>query len=701
MTFRSATPRLPLLLSCLLLAPLAHGQQSAQTSLERITVEGSAINKKSLGLKAIQSSASRLELSALDTAASIELLDVERARARGDALVSELVSRGTGISAMGSPGSGSTYSSRGFTGNDSVAQAEDGLRMATASGTQSSPSDSFGYERIELLRGPASVLYGDGAIGGLINLVRKAPGPLASSELTAGLGSYGDYRLGMGLNRPLGESSALRIDALTKGGDGFVERGRHRNSKLLSTWRWEASPNVRLDLSLDIHRDRPTAYFGTPLRSDGSLWRDLQRENYNVADALWRMDQERARARLDWQLGDGLSARAVAYRFHADRQWRNLEEYALAADEKSVLRQGYLGIAHRLRQSGLRAELLGKAGALSWSTGLEHMSLQFQHANDLYEYDTVTELPLHGFDPGRYLAAAPLQPRSRSQTRQHALFAEAVWQPAPRWQFSAGLRHDRNRVARQIVSPKPDGWDARYRPSSWRLGAVFQPDARQSLYAQASSGTDPVGTIATLSKASTRLRLTEGHQVELGYKRAGAQLEWTAALFQIDKDHILTPDPLRPRESVQGGSQRSRGIELGAVWVPAAGWRVEANTTLLQARYTTLFNSQGQSLAGNRPANVPERLANLWLGYRESAYDIGAGLRHVGRRYTAAANSQSLPGYRVIDASLGWRLNARATLRLHLRNLSDELYATGTYTATQAMLGKPRSADLVLDYRVQ
>ncbi|WIV99271.1 TonB-dependent receptor [Kinneretia aquatilis] len=670
-------------------------------SLGTVQVRGQA--QKSL-LQTPQSTASRLGLSPLETAASIEVLEVDRLRARGDASVAELVSRSTGLAAQGSPGSGSTYSSRGFSGNDSVAQAEDGLRMATASGTQSSPGDSFGYERIEILRGPASVLFGDGAIGGLINLVRKSPGREARSELTAGLGTDGEYRLGLGLGRPLGEQLGLRLDALAKGGDGFVARGQHRNRKLMSLLRWQATPDLRLDLSLDIHRDSPTAYFGSPLKN-GQLWAELRGENYNISDAIWRMDQERARARLDWQLAEGLAARVVAYRFEADRRWQNLEEYALSPDAQTVQRSGYLGIAHELRQNGLRAELLGQGGQggpgarLNWSLGAERMDLRFQHANDLYDTKTVSSVPLHGFDPGHYIAAAELLPRNRSQTEQLAVFAEADWQPLDGWHLSAGLRRDRSVVDRQILSPKPDAWSGRFTPTAWRLGTVWQLSPAQSLYGQLSSGTDPVGTIATLSKANAALRLTEGRQAEVGFKQAGAVLEWTVALFQIAKTHILTPDPKNPRESVQGGRLRSRGLELGLAWTPAPGWRLDANASLLRARYTELFDSAGLSLAGKRAPNVAERLANLWLSRQQGEFDLGAGLRHVGQRYTNTANTQSLPGYTVLDASLGWRFSRQGALRLQLRNLGDRLYASSTYTASQAMLGKPRSADLVLDYR--
>ncbi len=678
------------------------------TELRPVLVQGAS--HKAGGLKAPQLTASRLALSALDTPASIESLDVALQQARGDTRVADTVGRATGIMVQASATSGSTYSSRGFTGNESVASAEDGLRMATASGTQSTPTDSWGYQRIEILRGPASVLYGDGSIGGLVNLVRKAPGREAATELTAGLGTAGDYRLGLGLNQPLSAGTALRVDALASGGDGHVQRGDHRHAKLMSTLLWQATPDLRLDLSLDAHRERPSNHFGTPLKADGSLWPELRRENYNVSDALWQVDQDRARARLDWRINDSLSARAVAYRFQADRQWRNLEAYKLAANGLEIERSDYLAIVHKLRQHGGRAELLGKLGAsVQWLAGVEHMAMDFVHANDGYDFSTRSPVPLHGFDPGRYLMAADkLLPRTSSQTRQQALFLEASWQAAPRWLLSAGLRSDHTRVKRQILElpaalngPKPDAWPASFKPSTWRLGSVFQLDATQSLYGQISTGTDPVSNIATLSKANKDLKLTEGRQFELGYKRATASLEWTAALFEIEKTNIITsPRPNRPDDSVQGGSQRSRGLELSTTWQPTPAWRVDANTALVQARYEHLYAGP-VSLEGKRPPNVPKQLANLWVSHRRGPVEIGAGLRHIGQRFTNRENTRGLAAYTLLDAGLSWRASEAATLRLQLRNLGDKLYASSMGSGDSAMLGAPRSAAVVLDYRLR
>ena len=123
--------------------------------LKEVSVQSPADQNTALNLKKINSTASRLGLNAIDIPASVETLDIDTIRMRGDSNIHEAVSRTTGISDISNLGAGVSYSARGFTGNDSVGQAEDGVRLLTAAGTLTYPSDTWGYQGIEILRGPA------------------------------------------------------------------------------------------------------------------------------------------------------------------------------------------------------------------------------------------------------------------------------------------------------------------------------------------------------------------------------------------------------------------------------------------------------------------------------------------------------------------------------------------------------------------
>ena len=123
---------------------------------------------------------------------SVENLTGEQIRARGDRSVQDAVTRTTGISFTGSPGNGgSAYAARGFVGEGSVMQLYDGVRMYSGAGTVTFPVDVWSVERIDVLRGPASVLYGEGATGAVINVIPKKPfsGEI-ENHVRIGYGSY-------------------------------------------------------------------------------------------------------------------------------------------------------------------------------------------------------------------------------------------------------------------------------------------------------------------------------------------------------------------------------------------------------------------------------------------------------------------------------------------------------------------------------
>ena len=675
----------------------ASAQPAAEAEAKRLqTVRIEA--KKAEGQHARSSTASRLGLSGLELPASSDSVLIDEQALKGVTATADLLQRTVGMSFQGSPGSGSTFQSRGFSGNDSIVQAEDGVRVPTTSGTQSMPQDGFGYERVEVLRGPASVLFGDGAVGGVINLLRKQPRPEFAANAEAGFGSFGAWRVGLGLNQPLAAQLALRLDVLDKGGEGFVARGDWRQRKLMSTLRWQASPDLHLDLILDLHRDRNSAYFGTPLR-EGRIDPGLREQNYNVEDAFWRVQQNRSRLRGEWKLQPDWRLEGELYRFDIDRQWRNLEEYQLSKDGQAVERLGYLGIAHRLRQAGASLELKGRSQLsgreLGLVLGLQGQGLNFTHINDGYEYNTPSTVDLLGPQPGRYLQVGPLVPRQASQTRQYSLYTEASLSLASDWTLHAGLRADKTSVRRQSLLPSQPEWSASFQPTTWRLGLLHALDAAQSVYLNTGLATDPVANIATISKGNADWQLSTGRQWELGYKRAGKHWDATAALYQIRKDNLLTSVKLPGQQAytVQGGSLVSRGLELSGALRLGAGLALDGNLSWNQPRYESLTQN-GRDLSGNQAPYAAKQMANLGLKWTRTSLDAGLLLRGVGSRYTSSDNSMRLPGYALLDVYLNLQLAPKLRLGLYGRNLSDTVYATSSYSSTQVMLGEPRNWQL-------
>lgn len=689
----------PSQLSIAVLAALATmGSAYADTQLAPVEVTAER-EASSLGLDQASTTGSRTGVTVRELPASIESVDSATIQERGDYTIMDAITRATGVTGVGSGGNGAmSFSTRGFTDTNSVGLAEDGMRLSTGAGTQNYPNDSWGYERIEVLRGPASVVYGSGTVGATINAVRKAPSRTASAEALFGIGSDGTGRIGLGGTGALGEIASFRVDAYGHTTDGQRDLGNASGSKLMTTLRLQPSSDLRFELLADYSKQNPERYWGTP-NDKGRIVSSLRNENYNVSDAIIGYEDKRLRGRVEWQANDWLTLRDEVYYFEANRHWKNVEQYSLNAAAGTVDRSDYLEIKHNMDQTGNRLEAGIRTERHRGVIGWEVARVNFRHSNNS-PYGGASTVSAGNPAHGTWSSPDPTLAKFDTRSTLQALYAEDAWQFANQWLLLAGIRHDVADVSRDELVSGTD-FDKTLRGNAWRLGLTYQLSPATSLYAQASTGHDPVTSIITMNLSNSNFTLTKGKQVETGIKQSlGNGLgEWTAALFRIDKDDIITRDPVNPALSVQGGSQHSQGIELSAALTPWKNWRFEGNFTALRARYDELLEAGGVDRSGKRPTDVPEQVANLWAHHRLGPVLASLGGRYVGKRYADNANSVVLPAYSVVDAALAWTYDQRTTLRLLGRNLTDKVYATTSYGSQQFVLGQGRSFELVAELK--
>lgn len=693
------------LLAAALWTIFTSGALAQEVTVEEIQVQA-ASDKPGLGLKKKNTTASRLGLTAQETPASIEILDAQTIRQRGDSLVREAVSRSTGITDISNLGVGVAFSARGFTGNNSVAQAEDGIRLLTAASTLTYPSDTWGYERFEILRGPASVLFGDASVGGIINSIRKAPSRDSSLEALVGLGSRGEYRAGVGGTGAIGEIGAFRIDASTRGGNGFVDDGEHKSKKLMSNFLFTPSDTLRFNISFDHSEESPTQYTGIPLRN-GRLATGLRKENYNISNGVQNFDDDRLRGKLEWDISDTLKLTNVAYWFNTRRHWRNLEYFSFDSANNTVDRSGYTEIRQKQKQIGNRLELASTAEVFGvknrWALGYEVARVDFRYYNNFYGNDNAAStVPAKNFDRGVFFSDLATLLEYTSKSTQHALFAEDAIYLSNKLILSGGLRQDWINIQHDNLLNGAN-LDKDYSPLSYRAGLVYQPVSDVSFYGQYSKGSDPVTSLVSLRPGNSPYKLTKAEQVEIGVKHQlpEGKGEISLALYHIKKDDILTRTPGQTGATVQGGAQSSRGLELAGSFYPAPHWRADLNAALLDARYdqfTQRLSGVDTNNAGNTPVDVPEKVANAWIYYQHDNWEAGLGARLVGKRYADAANTSVMAGYTVYDANVAWKINPKTTLRLNLRNITDKYYASTYYETQQFIVGQPRAAELVAEF---
>jgi outer membrane receptor protein involved in Fe transport len=263
-----------------------------------------------LGDRQLASSAvgSRLGLTLRDTPASVTVIPREFLLQRGDQSTAQALDRAPGFAPVGMTAfAGSALAARGFSGNNSVAQLYDGNRLFVSGGAMSFPVDTWPFERIEVLAGPASVLYGAGSIGGAVNYVpRDIPLDQRRQEAFLGLGSWDTRRIGHASAGPVTDVVGYRANAVFNATEGYVERNDNERWAVSTALRLALRPDLTLILMYDGAQIDDTGYFGTPL-IDGAIDPRTRRLNYNVSDAGTTFRNDWARARLEWRPGDALS----------------------------------------------------------------------------------------------------------------------------------------------------------------------------------------------------------------------------------------------------------------------------------------------------------------------------------------------------------------------------------------------------------
>ncbi|MCA6124875.1 TonB-dependent receptor [Bradyrhizobium sp. WSM 1704] len=652
-----------------------------------------------------ESTGSRLDLTPLQTPASVEVITAQTIEQRGQHNVTDAVTQNAaGFIATPAPGNGGlSLSTRGFAGSNSVMTLYDGTRFYIGSGTLTFPYDTWSAQRIEVLRGPASVLYGEGAIGGVINVLPKKPLDTPYNQAAVTLDSNMTKRLAVDSTGPINPNVSYRINATGNMSDGFVDRDKTSNAAVSAAVRVQASDNLAFTLCEDYGDRSPSRYFGTPL-VNGVIQDALRFKNYNASDSAIRYRDSWTQFKTEWDVADGIKINNTLYYLTSERHWRDIENYAVNPKTQLIDRSSYIEIFHDQKQSGNRmdATFSGHIFGLAnqFVAGFDVNHIEFFHTNNS-PYGGASSVNPYVFDPGSFFATTTATaPGFGSIVNQYALFAEDRLKLTDQLSLVTGVRYDRPEIDRTDYKTPANSFETTLSGTSWRTGLVYEPISNLALYGQYAVGVDPVGNLISLSAAQKSFRLSTGKQTEIGIKQSflGGRGEWTLAAYEIVKNNLLIADPGNPGQSLQVGQQSSRGVEGTIGLALDDGWRIDANLAVLRARYdnnSQLVGGKIVSYAGNVPVNVPQQVANVWLTWNFAPnWSAYGGVQMVGALYSDLANAQLRPGYNVVNGGIRWKPDDRTTVALRLYNLFDKVYAVTANGTGQWLLGMPRTAEL-------
>ena len=676
-----------------------------------------------LGLQEQTSGSSRLGVTLREIPASVEVITQQTMQERGLRSVSEATQAATGVTVGDHPVAPGAFQMRGF-GQSQLRLLFDGLSLGSTSFV-TRPRDSWNLERIEILKGPASVLYGEGAVAGMVNLVTKRPVREAQgSEAFLSYGSFNTVRAGVGSGGTLGTDKLhYRVDLSYQNGDSYLgpQGTPFTFWNMTSAVLYDVTSRLSVELSFDIAYDRQRPYWGTPLVPSSFATRGVNgvvsttdgrtvdarmlRHNYNVQDADMSALTTWTKLKTTWTATEFLQLRNQAYYYTAKRDWMNAETYAFN-DGTQLIDRDRFQVQHDQSVIGDRLELLltHPIGTFKnrFVTGVDFSYIDFTRPS----FFSAAGGSVDPFAPVAGLFGGGTMATQTARILTTALFAEEQFSVTESLKLVAGMRTDYINLKREFFTTggalnAAQTFDQQFTPTTWRAGLVYDVLPQVTLYGQYATAVDPVGGSLFGLRSNQQFDLATGHQWEIGAKGQflNHRVEWTAAYFDIVRENILTQ--ISQTASVNVGRQSSKGVELDAAFRVTDAWRIQGNVTFLSAKFDEFNQLSGGNLVsrnGNRPFEVPQAVGNLWSIYRVPTpipFDVGAAWRYVGDRYMDAANSIRLHSYMTADAWVTVPYK-QFWITLRGRNLLDKTYGIfgSNFYPDQVLIGAPRTFEL-------
>ena len=702
---------------------------------------GQTIDVTTERLTEVVETSSRLGLTPLETPVSISSLSSDTMARRGYEQVEDAIQSMPGVSSGGSPEAPSAFVVRGFVGNQ-VLVLRDGIYTGPA-GMITRPENTFNLQSVQVLAGPSSVIYGQGAVGGTINEITKpALFTPIGYEGYAAYGSFNTYVLGLGAGGQISHQVAFRSDLSYYSTDGFVEGSHSHVVNGTASLLWKPRADFSAKVALDARADVLPSYYGTPyvpasftsqpLRgvvqtSNGTVLDGRMRyKNYNVADNEANSETFLPTVTLLWQPLPSLTLTNETYFYHATRNWENAETYTFlgpnsgAVDANgnpipgNVIARDRFHVFHEQNLPGNSLNVLWTRNLFRLnnrlSGGFENYNISFVRSRSFPNAtfaDYVDPLnPVRG-SYGNFSGDFPSRV-SPTVLNDKAGFFEDALDLTHRLTLVTGIRFENVLLNRMNYSQtgtfqSSTSFEQSYHPVNYRAGVVYGLTSFLTAYGQFSTGQDPPGSSNIfVVNASQNFTLSSSTEGEVGLKSLLPRGlgEATLALYNIDRKNILTQTAQDVVSNV--GSQKSRGVEFSTTLHPSRLVSLSFNTAYTDARYGYFLDtSSGASYNGNRPPDVPSTTTNLWASVQRVSrlpLELGGGLRFVGDRFADNANQTKLLNYATVDVYGTYRLTERLMITARGNNLCNKAYvqwADTTYP-TEAVLGAPRSFEVSL-----
>lgn len=627
------------------------------------------------------STATRTDTPIRDIPQSIQVIPEQVIKEQQVTQLDEALRNVSGVTFGGDvDGRGDQFSIRGF---EDAPVLRDGFRRY---GSYQSFPEVANLERIEVLKGPASILYGEIQPGGLINLVSKKPlaEPFYEAELQ--VGNWGFVRPRLDISGPLTSDGSLlyRLNALYQTGDsfrGFDQEDRRFFISPVLTWR--ISDRTDLTVSLEYTDDKRPADLGLPALGDEVV--DVPRDRIaNNPDDTITNKYLNVGYDLEHRFSENWTLRN-AFRYSSYKYNYNVLTYTLGFDEATESVENFFASQEgRDKNYTLQTNLLGKFA----TAGIEHtllfgVDLSHNNERNFTIGDFETPIPVNIFNPVYGQIIKPEEDKlpdfggDEIKTNRLGIYVQDQLSLFDNLKLVLGLRYDT--VEQETVNLPglftQSGEQTRnYDSFTPRLGIVYQPVEEVSLYASYSRSFNP-NSATTVDGDTLEPEKGEGYEVGVKAELLERRLSATLAYFDITKQNVAVTDPTSPLFSIATGEQRSQGVELDVSGQIRQGWNIIAAYAYIDAEVTADTNAD---IVGNRLFNVPKHSASLWTTYEIQRGNLqglgfGIGFNYVGEREGDLDNSFEVDSYFLTNAAIFYRRN-NWRFSLNFKNLFDVNY---------------------------
>lgn len=559
------------------------------------------------------------------------------------------------------------FAIRGFRADDTGVFRDGLLLFSPASGFAAFRLEPYGVERIEVLRGPASVLYGSANPGGLVNYVSKRPTATAQREVQLEVGSFDWKQVKADVGGPLGSVDGVqyRLTGLYRDSGTQVDFEQNDRAFIAPSVSWQIGPDTRLTVLGQYQNDDAGHLQFLP--ASGTVL-----PNPNGRIPTRRNDGERSYNGFDreqWSTGwivehrfDATWTLRQQFRYdHLDTAFRDVFGLGLdpADDSQRTLLRASFSSADSARAAVVDSNLTGSFG----SGRLRHtvlVGVDYQHIDydGAQGFGEAASLDIYAPTYGAEIAVPPLFVDTATKRSQVGLYVQEQAKLDERWLLLLGGRQDfvTNRVRDRLADSRSKQDDSK---RSGRVGVSYRFDLGLVPYLNYATSFVPV---IGSDSAGRGFQPETGRQWETGAKLELPKLRslLTLAGFHIERQNVLTPspDPEDPFGRVQTGAVRSQGVEFGAEARPLPGLHLTAAYTWQDVEVT-------RSNAGNRglrPVATPEHLASLHTRYALpegplAGLGLSAAVRYQGATAGDDLNTLKVAAYTLFDAGIdyGWR----------------------------------------------